>query len=214
MVKSMLDMQTDCRNRVKALNGGLRQPESIIHLFLTCHGLTDLRQELDNGVGVVDPQEWFLKKLKELNNNYKSKPDPDRFRDMEQYQEFRKQVWEATHEGGAPPEEGNVDDEDEDIVISTQKVSLICPITKKLLEDPVMAPGCEHVYSKAAIMQMEVLPNGQTEVSSPGQRGFPKLGSFLTAFDPAFALHLHSVLSQAVHVASRRRIWCSPRSDC
>lgn len=40
-----------------------------------------------------------------------------------------------------------------DVVMGQVQRSLICPLTKKFLEDPVTSKDCGHSYSRAAIME-------------------------------------------------------------
>jgi hypothetical protein len=61
---------------------------------------------------------------------------------------------------------GMEDDQDEELRVVSQRVSYICPITTKLLVDPVKSSKCGHVYSKAAIIQMMVT-HGRGDVECP-----------------------------------------------
>ena len=53
--------------------------------------------------------------------------------------------------GGAPAEKS--DGEEEELVMGGVKRSLICPLTKKQVEEPVRSRKCHHSYSKAAILE-------------------------------------------------------------
>lgn len=44
-------------------------------------------------------------------------------------------------------------DLDADLLMSQVEVSLKCPLTQKLLEDPVQHRSCKHNYSKQAMLQ-------------------------------------------------------------
>lgn len=60
--------------------------------------------------------------------------------------DVRRRVREA--EGGELSE-----DEGEDLVMATQSLPTMCPLTRELLADPVTSTACSHTYSRAAIMQ-------------------------------------------------------------
>lgn len=51
--------------------------------------------------------------------------------------------------GPSQAEEETISD---DLVLMQKEVSLTCPLTKKLLEDPVTSKKCRHSFSKAAIL--------------------------------------------------------------
>lgn len=65
------------------------------------------------------------------------------------YREFRQKVWKVHHPDEALPDEAN----DDLVVMATQdENNLMCPITRKLLVEPVKNPVCGHLYSKEAIL--------------------------------------------------------------
>ena len=71
-------------------------------------------------------------------------PDPVRAAQEETVREVKREVAEA---GG-----GEVSaDEDEDLIMATQSLPHMCPITKMVLENPVTCQSCSHTYSLAAI---------------------------------------------------------------
>lgn len=40
----------------------------------------------------------------------------------------------------------------DDLVLMQKEISLVCPLTKKIMEDPVTSKKCQHSYSKSAIL--------------------------------------------------------------
>ena len=67
------------------------------------------------------------------------------------YREFSQKVWAVHH-----PDEALPDEQDEELVVmrrgaSTDETTLICPITRKLLVDPLKNTICGHSYSSEAI---------------------------------------------------------------
>ncbi|KAI8051264.1 zinc-finger of the MIZ type in Nse subunit-domain-containing protein [Syncephalis plumigaleata] len=81
------------------------------------------------------------------------------------YKEYLQKLWEVKHPGEEMPlsfkgkysgniKEEAIDDEDDedDIVQISQRVSLICPLTTMLMEDPVTSISCKHSFSRNAIL--------------------------------------------------------------
>lgn len=67
-----------------------------------------------------------------------------------------------------PPLEGNKmmeGGDEEDLVVQAGKPSLKCPLTQRLLEDPVKSPECGHVFSRAAIQAVSRQDNMQCPVA-------------------------------------------------
>lgn len=89
--------------------------------------------------------EPFTKKVNERNNLEERLP----FKEHAKYREFRQKIWSIHHPSEALPEDG----EEELIVVQPREENLICPITKKTLENPMRNQNCGHVYSKEAIFQ-------------------------------------------------------------
>lgn len=52
--------------------------------------------------------------------------------------------------GSAPADKS---DGEEELVMGGVKRSLVCPLTKKQIEEPVRSKKCNHSYSKAAILE-------------------------------------------------------------
>ena len=51
--------------------------------------------------------------------------------------------------GSSRPQEETISG---DLVMTQKEVSLVCPLTKKLMEDPVTSKKCHHSFSKSAIL--------------------------------------------------------------
>ncbi|KAI9592524.1 zinc-finger of the MIZ type in Nse subunit-domain-containing protein [Syncephalis fuscata] len=71
-----------------------------------------------------------------------------------QYKEFRQKIWEVKHPTESmPPLHADSDvDEDDDIIQVSQQISLICPLTTMIMENPVTNTTCNHSFSETAIM--------------------------------------------------------------
>ncbi|KAF2075921.1 hypothetical protein CYY_002769 [Polysphondylium violaceum] len=65
----------------------------------------------------------------------------------QKFKDYRLSIWNANH---SEPMD-NPGDEDEDLVIASQTFDINCPISKKILEDPVRSKDCNHVFSKVHI---------------------------------------------------------------
>ncbi|RKP07681.1 zinc-finger of the MIZ type in Nse subunit-domain-containing protein [Thamnocephalis sphaerospora] len=78
------------------------------------------------------------------------------FLQSEHYVEFRQKIWEAKHTGESMPSldstGGQNDNSDDELVIATQRVSLVCPLTTMTMSEPVTSGVCKHSFSKHAIM--------------------------------------------------------------
>jgi SUMO ligase MMS21 Smc5/6 complex component len=87
----------------------------------------------------------FKTKLRETQKSQQTDPTKHN-----KYRDFKQKVWNVHHSGESHP-----DQENEDLIVmgtesSTQ--TLICPLTKQTLVEPIRSTKCGHVYSKAAIM--------------------------------------------------------------
>ncbi|KAG9292277.1 hypothetical protein G9A89_009089 [Geosiphon pyriformis] len=91
---------------------------------------------------------------------------PFRYEQHPGYNEFRQKIWEVKNPGAPMPQTSNLDDDE--IVVSTAKQSLLCPITTMLFEDPVTSLKCRHSFSKNAILAHLSSAGGQARCPEPG----------------------------------------------
>ncbi|EGG13275.1 hypothetical protein DFA_11036 [Cavenderia fasciculata] len=102
----------------------------------------------------------------------KSKITPQQLANLRKNREFKElkhQIWKVNHDEPYQDQEGgdqNGDDE-EDIVLSSQSVNIICPLTKKPFEHPVKSSVCGHMFSRDAIYSM-FRNNAQTQCPQIG----------------------------------------------
>ncbi|KAG2177158.1 hypothetical protein INT43_007815 [Umbelopsis isabellina] len=76
-----------------------------------------------------------------------------KYKEHDAYADFKQRIWDVNHKDEEMPSSGD-EDGDDDIVIGRAKVSLRCPLTTVLFEDPVTSKLCKHSFSKHAIMQL------------------------------------------------------------
>lgn len=166
-MKSIIDLQQQAKINSDVMRGMFAVDTTLLHFRarqLTLFLILAVA-ELVSGAGVADPEAAFLERYEAALSAYKSKSDPERFAGNEDYKKFREEVWNVTHPGVALPDEGPVD-EDADIVVGTQTISLLCPYSKTMLVDPVANPDCNHVYSRANVMSQIPEADGKVEVRS------------------------------------------------
>ncbi|RKP27526.1 zinc-finger of the MIZ type in Nse subunit-domain-containing protein [Syncephalis pseudoplumigaleata] len=81
------------------------------------------------------------------------------FSRSEPYKDFRQKIWEVKHPDQIMPPLSTAayndeeEEEDDDIIEMAQHVSLICPLTTMIMEDPVTSASCKHSFSKRAIVE-------------------------------------------------------------
>ncbi|KAJ1986566.1 hypothetical protein H4R33_003289 [Dimargaris cristalligena] len=76
--------------------------------------------------------------------------DGDKYGRNDAYREFRERLWEVNHDEPMPAL--FEDASDDELIMNTQVVSLNCPLTCQLFEEPVKSTVCKHSFSKHAIM--------------------------------------------------------------
>lgn len=116
------------------------------------------RQRLADDDSNLALVEAFNAKVADLSKKHKEAGNK-RFQNHPKYKSFKQKTWHVNH-----PDELMPGDEEGDgmIVKPTQEVNLKCPITRTLMEQPVTNKGCQHSYSKAAIMELVKKSRGQT----------------------------------------------------
>ncbi|KAJ1920871.1 hypothetical protein IWQ60_006911 [Tieghemiomyces parasiticus] len=91
-------------------------------------------------------------------------PDQEKYGRSDAYREFRERVWEVNHNEPLPPIFN--DASDDELIVNTQVVSLICPLTRQVFYEPVKSAACGHCYSKAAILDL-IRQSGTSSVPCP-----------------------------------------------
>ena len=70
--------------------------------------------------------------------------------------QFKERVWQVNHPTELFPGQNTKvsDDSGNDVIVATQKQSLICPLTQATFVNPVTNESCGHTYSHDAILAM------------------------------------------------------------
>ena len=99
------------------------------------------------------------------------------------------------------------DDEDQELVISREKQSLLCPLSMRIMEDPWTSRKCGHTYDKESIA--EYLKGSKERKAKCPQTGCDKVSSL----DIELATCADTI---AEHVVCRRLAGqiCSPTRSC
>ncbi|CAG8526056.1 7901_t:CDS:2 [Ambispora leptoticha] len=104
------------------------------------------------------------KKMRE----YEDTPDETKYHQNPNYLEFRQKIWEVKHPDAPMPPIGREEENgDDDVIISTERQSLICPLTTKIFEEPMTSTKCRHSFSKNAILAY-IRANSQAKCPTPG----------------------------------------------
>ncbi|KAI8075656.1 zinc-finger of the MIZ type in Nse subunit-domain-containing protein [Thamnidium elegans] len=128
---------------------------------LTMRALADRIMSGEKIKDIMVPYEQVQKSFEdEWNNNEK------RYNASEKYSAFRQNIWNIHHPDEIMP---SLDEnEDDDIVMGSTKISLRCPLTTAWLQDPVTSNLCKHTFSRAAITDLLRQSGGSVPCPIPG----------------------------------------------
>ncbi|KAI9098045.1 zinc-finger of the MIZ type in Nse subunit-domain-containing protein [Phlyctochytrium arcticum] len=93
----------------------------------------------------------FNEKYEAFQQLYATKTDEEKYHGSEDYVEYQRRLWEKTHPGKPFTLNASNEEEDDELEIVSQNESMICPITRSYLDDPVTSQVCRHSYSSEAI---------------------------------------------------------------
>ncbi|KAI9297360.1 hypothetical protein K502DRAFT_357222 [Neoconidiobolus thromboides FSU 785] len=87
---------------------------------------------------------------------YESLSTRKKYSHNENYLQFKQNIYSVLHKDSVLPdvakELSGSSEEDDEVLISSQKENLKCPITTNWLENPVTNKPCQHTYSRNAIL--------------------------------------------------------------
>ncbi|KAL6057015.1 E3 SUMO-protein ligase NSE2 [Balamuthia mandrillaris] len=118
--------------------------------------ITDARNGIASNNRIEDVEEFLENRKRELASeevDHRSHP---------KYREFIQKVWAVKHPNEALPDLG------EDFMVVTQDLNILCPITRKELEEPFKNQVCGHCYSKEAILEYLRTRRGKRECPVAG----------------------------------------------
>jgi hypothetical protein len=123
-----------------------------VDLLDTEHHVSLYKQQLEplrviNQQNLVDA--WTSRQLPTVALDH-----PTRAAQMELYRDYRHALWMINHADQVMPDTYIHDTIDEDeVVVSSQKVTFRCPLTQTLLDHPVTST-CGHTFSKHALLDV------------------------------------------------------------
>ncbi|EKM49518.1 uncharacterized protein PHACADRAFT_265043 [Phanerochaete carnosa HHB-10118-sp] len=130
--------------------------------------LTDLYQQVIRGEAVPEVISRYDSGVGTRQKDYGKKTSRQKYAKHEDYANFRQGIYEIQHPDEAmppvadfiPAEEGDDSDDDDDVQVGGVTQDYRCPLTLKLLEDPLTSSVCNHSFDASAIR--EFLKNDRT----------------------------------------------------
>ncbi|GFZ45307.1 hypothetical protein JCM24511_03033 [Saitozyma sp. JCM 24511] len=160
MAKMIEDVEED-DEMINGIDAGYRRAlEQRQILQIKIDVLSELSQRLQRGEQMVDVEKQFKTESDRLTDEYMARSQRAKFKDSEDYQDFRQAIWEVNHpEQGCPPvshwlEKGPDDEDDSDFEMGGTTQNYRCPLTLLTLQDAHTNPECGHSYSGTAIIQL------------------------------------------------------------
>ncbi|KAI8143557.1 zinc-finger of the MIZ type in Nse subunit-domain-containing protein [Fennellomyces sp. T-0311] len=100
-----------------------------------------------------DVVEAYQKDLKRENAKHQVLAAKKKYSSHDYYREFRQAIWDVKHANEPLPPDSDEDDED-DIVVNSVRLSVTCPITTAYLEEPMTSRVCKHTFSRHAVTEL------------------------------------------------------------
>ncbi|GJE98304.1 E3 SUMO-protein ligase NSE2 domain-containing protein [Phanerochaete sordida] len=123
--------------------------------------LKDLHQQIERGDAVAEILSRYEGGVQQRTDDYQSKTSRQKYAKHENYASFRQAVYEVQHPDEPmppvsdfiPAEAGDDSDDEDDIQIGGVTQDYKCPLTLKLLEDPLTSDICKHSFDASAIRE-------------------------------------------------------------
>ncbi|TIA93643.1 hypothetical protein E3P99_00097 [Wallemia hederae] len=106
--------------------------------------VTDMIQDIDEGVEIVKPDNVYRRKLDEVDQAYKDKSSRQKYADSETMANYYSSLWVYI-------EDNDPEDDDSDIEVGSVRQNFNDPITLGLFENPYTSELCKHSYSYESI---------------------------------------------------------------
>jgi SUMO ligase MMS21 Smc5/6 complex component len=97
----------------------------------------------------LEPSVLQKKYKEEFKKLSKRKYDEKYWNEHDNFNKYRKDIWDIHHKGQSRPWEN----EDEDIIDETQntQMDVLCPIGRNVMSEPMKSKKCGHVFEKKNI---------------------------------------------------------------
>ncbi|ORX78102.1 hypothetical protein BCR32DRAFT_247432 [Anaeromyces robustus] len=144
--------------------------------------IEDIKQKLNMNEEMNSVNKEYDKKLEEEQERFLSQSRYKRYAANKEFQEFRETLWDVKNEGRTMPslvaytrqkygyddemDIDNLEEEDDDnIIITNRQESFICPITKRIMNDPLISKTCKHSYS--SVIKEIIKENNERRIECP-----------------------------------------------
>lgn len=141
----------------------IEQLNNIDELKIQTKIIDEIKKKLNRNEEIDSVNKEYSAELELERDRYQCQPKYKRYAANKDFQEFRKTLWDVKSQGRTMPSlldytrqkygqdddllEMDNEEGDDDIVITNRQESMICPLTKKIMTDPLISRRCEHSYS-------------------------------------------------------------------
>ncbi|PWN47950.1 hypothetical protein IE53DRAFT_389887 [Violaceomyces palustris] len=122
--------------------------------------IEDIKQKLEQGDPIYDSPQRYKSCTEQALSEYRQRTSRTKYAQNPAYMQFREQIWEVSQTGAMPPitdlvpaEPGDEADSDEDLVVGGVMQDYKCPLSARILEDPLSSTVCKHSYSRREVME-------------------------------------------------------------
>jgi len=141
----------------------IEQLDNIDELKIQNKVIEDIKKKLNRNEEIDSVNKEYEAELSLERDRYQCQPKYKRYAVNKEFREFRETLWDVKNEGRTMPSlleytrqkygrdedilEIEHEENDDEIVITNRQESMICPLTKKIMIDPLINIRCEHSYS-------------------------------------------------------------------
>lgn len=165
----------------------IQQLNNIDELKVQKKVIEDIKQKLNVNEEISSVNKTYDAELEMEKERFYHQPKYKRYAANKEFQEFRETLWDVKSEGRTMPsllvytrqkygyddddmimDTGEDEEEEEDIVITNQQESMVCPITKRVMIDPLISRRCQHSYSSVVKEMIRDSPERRIECPVAG----------------------------------------------
>ncbi|OAJ37108.1 hypothetical protein BDEG_21173 [Batrachochytrium dendrobatidis JEL423] len=143
------------------MDAAFKKTLEIYHRIQLQQDLLTTLQQQQQREPVMDMLEWFEQNYQEKLQQREAIPETTRYTSNEKYDAFRQAVWDVRNPNVPFGQAVNSED---DVVMTTQTVSYKCPITLRIMTNPVTSRVCKHSFSDAIF---QTFTNGSPDIECP-----------------------------------------------